>query len=381
MIRPGQLNPAVKNGAAVGAFVLVVLGLFAYLGEVVTAVSGGGVAKAPVEGISPEAGESIYFGRGKCSTCHSVGDQGSAIRGPNHGVNAQFGEPLAVRAEARAQERAKATGRPYTATEYLVESLADPSAYVVSGYKDEMPLVYRPPVKLSPDEVKAVILFLQSLGGEVDPDAIKLPRVILAAAREPDASPWEPYIAGDAEEGQELFFDEESNAGCARCHTVEGKGGDVGPELTTVAGTRTAKFIVESILEPSAQIASGYEPYLVETTDGRLLTGILKEDTPQHVSLKTDTGELLTIPRAEVKEVVPQEISIMPGSFADDLNVQEFHDVLAFVMKLTGEKPEEGTEEKDEEEEDQEKEADGEDGQNEERPDGAGKPAGKGKNG
>lgn len=356
MIRLGPLNAAAKNGLSVGLFVLMVLGLFAYVGHVVTAVSGGGVAAAPVEGISPEAGESIYFGRGKCSTCHSIGDRGSAIRGPNHGVDSRFGEPMGLRAEERARERSKATGKPYTATDYLMESIADPSAFVVSGYKDEMPFVYRPPVKLSPDEITAVILFLQSLGGEVEPAAIKLPKVILAAAEQPDEEPWEPYIAGDAETGQELFFDEESNAGCARCHTVNDKGGDVGPELSTVAGTRTAKFIVESILRPSAKIASGYEPYLVETTDGRLLTGVLKEDNQQGVSLKTDSGELLTIPRDQVREVVPQEISIMPGSFADDLNVQEFHDVLAFVLSLTGEPPKEEPDEEEEEDEEDEEE-------------------------
>ncbi|MBI4082489.1 MAG: c-type cytochrome [Candidatus Lambdaproteobacteria bacterium] len=330
-------SPGARKASTVAVFVLAVTALFVYVGEVVTHVSGGVVAQAPVEGVSAEAGEAVYFGKGKCSTCHSIGDRGSAIRGPNHGVSAQFDTPMGLRAEERARERSQATGRPFTATEYLVESIVDPGAYVVSGYKNEMPLVYRPPIALKPDEVRAVILFLQSLGGEVSSEAIKLPETILRAADESRAAPWAPYLKGDPQAGAALFFDEESKAGCARCHTVNGRGRDVGPELSTVAGTRTPQFIVESILQPSAVIASGFEPYLVETRDGRYRTGVLKARNDRGLTLKTERGELLIIPAADIREVAPQETSIMPGSFADDLSLTQFHDVLAFLLTLTGE--------------------------------------------
>ncbi|MDH5751014.1 MAG: c-type cytochrome [Deltaproteobacteria bacterium] len=334
-----SLSQEAKSGLSVVVFVLAVLGAFVYVGKVVTDVSGGGMATASTEGVSPEAGEAIYFGKGKCSTCHSVGEHGSAIRGPNHGVYGKFTEPMGQRAEERARERAAKTGQPHSATDYLVESLVDPGAYVVSGYKNEMPLVYLPPISLSSDEFKAVIMFLQSLGGEVDEKAINLPDKVLAAASQEAAAPWTPYLEGDAETGMELFYDEESNAGCSRCHTVEGKGGDVGPDLTTVAATRTPQYIVESILIPSAVIASGFEPYLVETSDGQYLTGVLKEQNDAGIVLKDANAKLLKIPAADIKDVAPQETSIMPGGFAEDLNVQQLHDVLAYVLTLTGEPP------------------------------------------
>lgn len=364
------MSIAAKNGISVVVFVLVVLGLFIYVGELVTEVSGGVAVQAPVEGISPEAGESIYFGKGKCSTCHSVGDQGSAIRGPNHGVTDKFDTPMGLRAEERARERTKATGKPFTATDYLVESIAEPSAYVVDGYKDEMPFVFRPPIKLNADEVTAVVLFLQSLGGEVDAKAVLLPESVKKAAGQSQAAPWSLYLEGDPENGRDLFFDEESSAGCARCHTVDEQGGDVGPELTLVAGTRDPQYIVESILKPSAVIASGFESYLVETIDGELITGVLKEDNEAGVTLKLDTGEILAIPRDEIQEVAPQETSIMPEGFADDLSVTDFHDVLAYLLTLNGETPEEGEEkvsdEEDEDEEDGEDEEDMENSENSE---------------
>ena len=93
--------------------------------------------------ISPEGGEAIYWGKGRCFTCHSIGDNGSAVRCPNHGVwGDKFPLAMGARAVERAKEREKETGLPYTATDYLVESLANPGAYVVDGFKNEMAVVF-----------------------------------------------------------------------------------------------------------------------------------------------------------------------------------------------------------------------------------------------
>ena len=62
---------------------------------------------------------------------------------------------------------------------------------------------------------------------------------------------------------------------------------------------------------------------------------------------------IIKIPAADIREVVPQDVSIMPSSFPDDLTVQEFHDVLSYVTSLTGEEPTE-EEESDDDEEDEE---------------------------
>ncbi|SVA56095.1 uncharacterized protein METZ01_LOCUS108949 [marine metagenome] len=360
-------------------FIFAVLAAFVYVGQVVTDIAGGGVASAVAEGVSPEAGEAIFFGKGKCSTCHSVGDEGSAIRCPNLGENniaALLSLPIGLRATERATLRSEQTGEHYSTTDYLVESLAEPGAFVVEGFKNEMPYVYKSPIGLTPDEVKAVILYLQSQGGEVDVAQIKLPDVILASQKE-ESEPWQPYFAGDPENGMELFFDEESNAGCARCHTVAEKGGKVGPELTTVSGTRSPQYIVESVLTPSAVIASGFESILIITNDERYLTGIKKGEDELSVSMMLDSGEVLKVLKEEIKEVAPQETSVMPSGFAEDLTMTEFHDVLAFVLTLDGEQAiggdagddeendedgdEEGDDEEDDAEADEEDEGSGDD--------------------
>ncbi len=315
------------NNAIVRAAILtlVVVLLFAWISQVVTDISGAGVVAAGAEGVNPEAGEAIYWGKGKCSTCHSIGNRGSAIRGPNH-------DGLFTVAAERAAEMGLSS-----ATEYLVQSIADPSAHVVEGYKDEMPFVYKPPISLSPDQLRAVVTYLQTLGGEVDITAIKLPGVILkAAAAGAVDEAFSVYQEGDPEAGKTLFFDEDSPAGCAQCHTVGGEGGDIGPELTDVASVRTLPFIIEAILFPSAEIASGFEAVLLRTTDGRNINGVLRQEDEVSITLVTKEGEEIAVLKSDITRRAEDPPSLMPDNFSELLSVKQFHDILAFLQAGQG---------------------------------------------
>lgn len=325
-----------KNLLKITSFVFIICGAYLYLGKMVRDISGE-EQKVAVVGINPEAGKAIFWGKGKCSTCHSVGEEGSAIRCPNLGVNSKFPLPIGARAVERAAEISKKRGIPFTATDYLVESIASPDAYVVEGFKNEMPFVYKAPISLSPDEVKAVITYMQGLGGEVNIVAIKLPDIIKQAEAEGGevaAKETKPYMEGDLAEGEELFFNLESNAACAKCHKVKGKGGNVGPDLSNVAGTRSKEFIIESILFPNKEMASGYEPTLIVTKDGKFITGIIKEEDAQSVKLMDNQGNLITVGKESIAKNVPQKTSIMPGNFSDVLTIKEFHSVFAFLQTL-----------------------------------------------
>src|SRR5689334_22632626 len=83
---------------------------------------------------------------------------------------------------------------------------------------------------------------------------------------------------GDAGRGRALFADPKRLA-CSRCHRVRGEGGEVGPDLTDIGGKYDRPLLIESVLEPSRQIVEGYRPTVVATTDGRVLTGIVKEES------------------------------------------------------------------------------------------------------
>ncbi len=315
-------------------FTVALVVLFGWAGEVVTRASGGTGGAALGEGVSVENGEQIFWGLGKCHTCHSIGTRGSSVRCPNLGESS-VGSEIALRAVDRARERGAALGRGMSATEYLIETIADPSAHVVEGFKDEMPKVYEPPISLGPDQVASVILYMQSLGGVPDPSAIVLPPEIRAAgSRQSALEPWEPYLDGDSLQGRELFFDVAGPAPCAKCHAVGDEGGDVGPELTSIAGTRTAQFIVESVLQPSSEIASGYESILIQTTGGLILDGVVLRETGDSLWLGTSEGETIAVALGDVARRRIQEISLMPGNFAEVLTVTDLHDLLAFMQTL-----------------------------------------------
>jgi putative heme-binding domain-containing protein len=311
-------------------FTFALIGFFIYIGDALTRISGGSAVSGTAVGVNPEAGETIFWGKGRCSTCHSIGNQGSAVRGPNL-------ENLVVKAEERVTEKASGMN----STDYLIESIADPGAYVTENFKNEMPLVFKPPIQLNPEEIGAVISYMQTLGGEVDIKSIKLPDEILKAGAEP-IEPWKPYLSGDSEAGEYMFFDGESNAACSKCHVVVdsagiARGSDTGPELTGIVGIRTPQFIIDSILDPNVEIASGYEQVLIITKDGMYLDGIpIREDSEAIVITRQDGDRVveITIAKDQIETLAPQTTSMMPGNYSEILTIQEFHDIMAYLMTL-----------------------------------------------
>ena len=315
-------------------FTVVLIGVFIWLGAGITRVSGEGASATLGEGLSVENGEQIFWGPGKCSTCHSIGTRGSNVRGPNLGESRQ-GPELAIRADERAAERVVALGHEVTGTEYLIESIAEPSAYVVDGFKDEMPRVYDPPIGLGPDQIASVIMYLQTIGGAPDPSAIVLPPVIREATSGTEGvEAWAPYLDGDSILGRALFFDLAGPAPCAKCHSVGSEGGDVGPDLSAIAGIRTAQFIIEAILEPSAEIAGGYESVLIQTTDGRILDGVIRRETQDSLWLVDGEGIESALAISAIARRRVQDTSLMPGDFAQLLTVAELHDLLSYLETL-----------------------------------------------
>jgi len=359
--RPGGDAAAGRSGGTwikVSLFTVALVGVFVRTGDVVTASSGGGHrAQTPLSEVGPAAGEQIFWGAGKCHTCHSVGARGGKIRGPNLGASsggsgpttpaANPGDPpgsaqvnhlpIGLRAATIAAERAATLGRPMTGTDYLVESLANPSAYLSPGYTDEMPKAFLPPVSLTADQITSLILYLQSLGTTPDPAAIRLPpEVARAAALQAAASTgtWTAYLPGDSARGREIFFDLRRPTACARCHRVGEQGGDVGPELGTIGATRTPQFIVESLLDPGRDITEGYETIRLSTDDNRTLEGVVRRETPDSLWLGTSQGSRLMIPIGLIVTRTRLDLSLMPGDLSQQINVKDFHDLLAFLKSL-----------------------------------------------
>lgn len=313
-----------KSMLKITAFGIVVIGFYIYITMYVAGLSGTGGGES-AGGVSPEAGEKIFWGDGQCSTCHKIGTSGSATRGPDQ-------DGLAGRAE----ERAKELGLP-SGLDYLVESMVEPEKYIVKGYDKIMPKVYDPPIVLSREKILAVIAYLQTLGGEADVNAIMKFKDKIPEASKKKVKPWVAPMMVDAKEGEKVFFDETRPVTCGKCHVVNGRGKKVGPELTGIGAIQTAEYFLESVLKPSAKIVKGYETMYVITTDGIPYNGLIKSETEEEiVLLKEESGEMeeVTIAKSDIQEMKKQEVSIMPGNIGELLSVRDFYGIVSFLQSL-----------------------------------------------
>jgi putative heme-binding domain-containing protein len=118
---------------------------------------------------------------------------------------------------------------------------------------------------------------------------------------------------------------------CMECHTLFGVGNQVGPNLDK-SKRDDLQFLLTSIVNPSAEIAKGYEPWVVITTSGEVLTGILKNPDADPLQVQT-AGKLVSVPQADVEDKKPSSISIMPNELLKDLSD---HEVRSLIAYLTG---------------------------------------------
>ncbi|HUE55116.1 MAG TPA: c-type cytochrome [Candidatus Udaeobacter sp.] len=147
---------------------------------------------------------------------------------------------------------------------------------------------------------------------------------------------------GNAAHGKELFY---GSASCSTCHMVQGKGGRLGPDLSTTGSARSTSYLVESIREPSRRLAQGiseamkefsqeYETVKVETADGQKFMGVvLNED---HFTLQMmDTRENLRLfEKDKLKSFEKTRESLMPAYDQKTLSDKEMQDILAYLLEV-----------------------------------------------
>jgi putative heme-binding domain-containing protein len=143
--------------------------------------------------------------------------------------------------------------------------------------------------------------------------------------------------SGDAANGKRLFASESLK--CLACHKVHVNGGDAGPDLSQVAGKFDRTHLIESVLDPSAQILEGYHTTIVRLTDGRVLQGIVTDESAAGFILIDATNKKTTIALSEVTERKVSDVSLMPADLAASLTLEEFTDLIDYLETLrTGRK-------------------------------------------
>lgn len=116
---------------------------------------------------------------------------------------------------------------------------------------------------------------------------------------------------------------------CAACHVLFGEGGKIGPELTGAQRTNL-DYLLENLIDPSALVGRDYLVTQMETRYGRLITGIIKEETDQVVTVQTQ-NELLRLPKSDIAERAQSPLSMMPERLLDALKDEEVRDLIAYL--------------------------------------------------
>jgi cytochrome c oxidase cbb3-type subunit 3 len=243
-------------------------------------------------------GESQF--RANCAFCHGLGAHGGG-RGPDL---------------TRAQKR---------------QGNAD--ADLFRAINEGVPGTAMPPngatqqgVGMTDDEIWQVITYIRSVQKKTDAQA-----------------------AGNAAHGKELFY---GSAGCANCHMVEGRGGRLGPDLTTTGSARSMEYLVESMRNPSRRLAQGISEAMKEFSQeyvtvtavdlhgGKYLGVVLNEDN--FTLQMMDTREQLRLfDKDKLQSLEEKRQSLMPPYDQKMLPEKDLQDLIAFLL-ATGSAPEAG---------------------------------------
>ncbi len=185
--------------------------------------------------------------------------------------------------------------------------------------------------KVPADTRLDVILAANSIGG-------KPIRAQLAAYEKSleAANPISKYIeckeGGNAARGATIFF-EKGAVYCMRCHKIEDRGGEVGPNLSQIGKEKDRQYLLEAIVMPDAAIAKNFETVMVDTDDGLSFRGILKSEDETTLVLITPEAKAISIDKETIEQRGNGKSS-MPADLVKNLSLSEIRDLVAYLKSL-----------------------------------------------
>jgi len=116
---------------------------------------------------------------------------------------------------------------------------------------------------------------------------------------------------------------------CQQCHTLYGVGGKVGPDITG-SNRGDLDYLLSNVLDPSSVMAKEYQPSIIVTTSGRIVTGIIKDTSANAVTLQT-SNELVVVPKNEIEDTRLSPQSMMPNDLLKPLSEKEVRSLVAYL--------------------------------------------------
>jgi cytochrome c oxidase cbb3-type subunit 3 len=138
---------------------------------------------------------------------------------------------------------------------------------------------------------------------------------------------------GDIANGDKLYA---GKGGCAACHTIGGRGGAIGPDLTDIGARRSLAYLRESLISPEAAVPDGFLQVQLVTRNGGRMTGVrLNEDTFS-IQIRDLSGDFRSFFKTELAELNKQPGKSPMPSYAKVFTASELDDVVAFLDSLRG---------------------------------------------
>lgn len=143
------------------------------------------------------------------------------------------------------------------------------------------------------------------------------------------------FAGGDFERGKALFFGDKLK--CSTCHRLRTEGATTGPDLSNLA-SRDAASVLRDIKEPNASIHPDYVAYNVSLKNGETLNGFVRAQDQRWLRLIGADGKETRIDRAEVTQLTPSSVSLMPSGLLDSMNQGQVEDLLTFLLNAPPER-------------------------------------------
>lgn len=166
----------------------------------------------------------------------------------------------------------------------------------------------------------------------------KIADAVKARATSNPVGPWADALEGGDPAAGEVVFRNRSDLSCMRCHQPADSGQRVGPTLDYAGSRLTPSQILRSIVKPNDELAKGFETVTLALNDGTVISGLVQEEFPGRIVLKSAEGRATTIDKASVEERT-RGVSLMPEGLADRMSLRELRDLVAYLASLRGKIP------------------------------------------
>lgn len=259
-----------------------------------------------------DAGRRIFLASCSMSYCHGAGGVGGgAPKLKDRKFSAKYVTMVTV-------DGVPGSAMPAFKNSLSKEQIADVVAYVLS---------------LGPENAKQ-LEELRTAAIEPNDSAAKSPATNTATPAPSVSTPIEAAtMRGNAAAGRELFFAKTELQNCRVCHTFQGRGGKVGPDLTPIA-SKPAAEILRSIVAPSEAVEERFATFAITLRDGRRFVGVKRDESDDTIRLY-DTSSLPPVSRAFLKSEVAQteklKESAMPHDYGRRYTPQQLDDLVAFL--------------------------------------------------